>query len=731
MADENLLGREAQFLIVEARSHTTTPGPYTAANPAYPGAWATVSACQVERIEINDGSRPNMAVISFPDLRWDASSGLGFGDRIRITTDEETPADRTCVFSGFLVNRIAAFAGGQGSGNGVSAGYETNRWIAYDHRWLLSTGTAITGQVVRGPGDYDDYFTGDEAPKTPNETTRQWYTFLDGRRCVFNADGRPNKDTTDLSTYVDGGAGDYSLPIFAAREKDAEAWTVLDMLGYVTGWHNTVEHYFSFGDVLNNAYLTGADMAVVLNNVAVDGLDVLAAVDHILRQIGWSFREQYAYDGSPSLAYYKLNTAADAVRSTTYPTIRHELYAPEAGENIAAAVAAGSIMVHAAEMSSDISHVVNYAIGLGSPHRFEFTAELVPAWLDSDLVPDTEGDVYLTEADLQSDDDPDSYDYYSKYHTKGSSFKWDVGRRWALNESGLYTGGSYDRGMPFAFEDVVPAGYIESGGKVIYAAFKRQLLPCLTLDRSSPDWSANSVGIKVEFSLDGGTTWEILEGAIAALDDECGIYIQEPNLAEMLPKTEAAISGGTLDGTELNYWTSLSDDKLESRSFKDGEWNTRVRVTASVQLDQRLSASASPTTNLVSPFEHRQVYDYRNGYRLQERTSSSTYYSGSLAADDQDDSTAFDAHLDEIRTANEDLAVSGQFVLERLWLATFACGDVVERIAGREVELGVSYGGGERTVWPEIIQILILPQKQQMTLITRDLRFAVVAEPGL
>ncbi len=75
---------------------------------------------------------------------------------------------------------------------------------------------------------------------------------------------------------------------------------------------------------------------------------------------------------------------------------------------------------------------VNNPWGLGAPHRFEFTAELMPAWLDTDLNPDTDHP-YLTEAELQEESSPNDYSFYKYYHTRGDSLKRGVGRKWALN----------------------------------------------------------------------------------------------------------------------------------------------------------------------------------------------------------------------------------------------------------------------------------------------------------
>jgi len=147
-------------------------------------------------------------------------------------------------------------------------------------------------------------------------------------------------------------------------------------------------------------------------------------------------------------------------------------------------------------------------------------------------------------------------------------------------------------------------------------------------------------------------------------------------------------------------------------------------------MDQRLRLQSAPSPASGSPFNHRVLYDFSGQYKLQERCTSSSYYGGSLVSDDQDDSVWFGNHLQAVRDANEDASISGQFTLDRLWLddgngsPDFAVGDSIEAIAGRQYNLSASFNS--QTIYPEIIQIIYLPDKQKTKLITRDLRYAEV-----
>ncbi len=726
VADSQSISRTAQRLVVEAKRAQGSP-------PTYGPTWEPIWAAKVDRVDIASGATPSTATIWFPALRWQEGV-LKWADAVRIRTDETNPAERTVIFSGFVTSYMSDFSGGTEK----TKAFERCAVVCRDYRWLLSVTSPVFGQAIRGPDDYVNFGTPLQAP------IDHAYSMLSGRRAIFNIDGKPNRDPVDLKVLAPAGATLCYTPIFlapntiipnhpvAGEPYGAVPWTAKDMIRYILSPdQNNAYQYLT---ITNPASLTGLshpDWSRVLNHIVIDGLNALDAIEVVCKNLGWSFREDYDGDGNPNIVFYKLGAASAYTRSSSNPTILHSLHAPAVAESVDTAVAEGKKMLWSMTLAEDIAAVVNDPWGLGAPQRFEFTAELVPAWLDSDLTPDTannNANLFKTESDLQAETNPNQYSFYKYYHSRGSLFKRDVGRKWTLNESGRYSLPNYDRGMPFDFAGVIPARYIlDDAGKRLYAPAARCFLPCLTRDKDD----LNPLGITIEFSFDGGSTWQRVPGGITALKDEAGICVAEPNLAEMVDQAEGAISGGPLDGVQLNYWTSLCDDKLNGRSFKDGDWKTRVRVTASVQMDERLYMTADPSGASGSPFHHAQVYDFSAKYHLNQRTESSQFDGGGLPSRDADDSVWFANHLDAIRKANEDMSVSGQFTLERLWLGDgagspdFAVGDCVERITGREHSLKTQMAG--TAVYPEIVKIIYLPDKQKTKLITRDLRFAEVA----
>jgi len=710
--DAASLDRFAQQLVIEARRGHGSP-------PDYDTNWQIVWGAKVDRITINRDNRCSEATIWFPDLRWHETFDLYWGDMLRIRTDEPMAADRTVVFSGFITSYLSDFSGGTDR----NPAFERCAVVLSDYRWLLATTTIIFGQLARGPDDYTDYGQSAQAP------INDAYTWLSGRRAIFNANGRPNRDPVDLVLT------DYcSTPIFADPDI-AEPWTAGQMLRFILSplW-NKAYQYLPIPDPANLTGLDHDDWDKVLNHIVIDGLNIIEAVTLICKHLGWGFREDYENDGTVTLVFYKIGAASQYVRGDN-TTILHRLHAPAVGDTIADAIGEGKKMLWSMTLAEDIAAVVNNPWGVGSPDRFEITAELVPAWFDEDLIPDTSqenANLFFIEAELQEMTNPNGKDYYKYYHPRGNSFLRDVGRKWALNESGRYSpSSSCDRGMPFDFKDVIPAKYIlDSNGYRLFAPYNRRLLPCLTVDETD----LNSVGIKVEFSFDGGSTWQVIPASISSLKDEAGIYIDEANLAELVDEAEGTIDGGDLDGIKLNYWTSLCDDIINSCSFKEGQWYTRIRVTASIQLDRRLARQSQPSAAAGSPFHHLQIYDFSEKYGLAKRTSSSVFSGTDLPAWEVDSNTPanpwLDKHLQAIREANEDMSISGQFTLERLWLGDgsgkpeFCIGDCIAEITGRDYGLSKSFGGG--TVYPEIVQVIYLPDKQMTKLITRDLRFAEV-----
>jgi hypothetical protein len=748
-ADSKIPSRTAQRLVVEYKKGVGNP-------PRY-GAWQPLWDAKIDRIEINHGARPSNASIWFPTMGWDESPPVGWGDMVMIRTDEQSAGSRSVLFVGFAVNRICEFSGGS---ERPGAGFERNAVICIDHRWVLSMGQIHFGQYARGP---DDYYPAEEVSEGVVEAKWDSDIKLTAQRFIFNPDGKPNKDPIDEES--DSWP---KFPLFCnPGGSNAVHWTARDMIRYLL--HSSWVVIDDYLPITDPADLVGLEIITddkdnwgkVLNHIVIEGLNVIEAVELVCKHIGWSFRLDYDSYGRSYFVFYKVGIRDKFYREES-PVITHYLHAPKKDEVISDAVSEGRKMLWSMSLASDITPVVNKPIALGAPHRFEVTVPLVPAWFDDEFIPainqlptnpvtyDTSM-LYFTDTELQGYDDPDSIPYFKYFHSRGSERKI-IGRKWSLNESGFYKDpvpdppgeeAHYDRGEAFDWKTVIPPEYIietdkDAGTtKRLFAHYNRRLLPCLT----KLDDVDSSVGYKLEFSFDGGVIWQVIPCSVRLLDNECGIFLEESNLAEIVDKNEGQIEFGPLAGLPLNLYTSLADDKYSTkkfdkdeelghnRSFKDGEWRTRVRVTASVQMDRRIIAYSKLSPSSGSPFNQNQLYDWSDKYGLSKRTASSVYAAGSSSANEVDNQSEAEAHIDSLRKNNEDMSISGRFTLDRLWLGdgsgqpNFMVGDSIGYITGREVNLELlTFEGGK--VSPEIIQIIYLPETQKQVLITRDLRFA-------
>jgi hypothetical protein len=723
MADQNNLMRLAKYCTVEYRQ---------CSRDGIVGDWAALTNAKVISITLGQGSHYNQAEIELSDTRWNASRGVSWGYNIRCRYNN------TVLFAGFVVDFPSGYstAVADDAANPPEA-KEYVKMSCLDYRWLYNRCSPVYGQAARGIDDYN-----------PDGSKKEEATFMRGRRCVFNPSGFYNMDdnavsfTSSVWPFYPYNFTSYVFSDAVKKSASGSPWTAGKAINLLLSpIYNRIPAILVISDPLSLPGLTHADFDTVLDNVIADGLSVVDAVDLICDNIGWTFREQYTTSG-PVWVFYKPGMATGSTRVYTEsgynPCVQHTLHTPAVGENLGAADGAvkedGAKLVCALDLKEDIRPVVNEPWGLAAPHQVEISAELVPAWEDDDLHLPASGTtgLFYTESDLAVETNPNGLDFFKYHHAQGSTFLQDVGRKWALNESGKYTGGGYDRGPVFDFTSVgIDDDYIRDDptiaypdGKRLYGPFKRAFKPCLTFDKDS----LNPADIRLEWSCDGGTSWQELVCPRDILDGEAAIRLTIPNLAEIVDIDRGTITGGDYNGQEINFFTSLADDKHNSRAFKDGEWNTRVRITATIQMDQR-DVYYPATVYNGSPFKQAQVFDFADRYTTQQRCSSSTYYGGALPAWNTNEYAKLSAQMELIRKANEDMAIHGRCVLDRLWidgtnLPDIMLGDCVTSLTGRNYPLGQTLGS--RTVYPEIVEIQYLIQSQKQVLLLRDPRLSIV-----
>ncbi len=677
----------------------------SAGNPVTWGSWTTLLSCKINTIDFNMGKDSSRAVISFPALSWEQSP-INKCDKVRII------AGTTVLFCGYATKLSRGFA---------SRGNATTQHLTVevqDVRWLMTVGDVVYGQYARLSSAYQNNMQ--TIPLTTTSASPTPVAWLKGRRCIFNDNGRPNQDNSDAEIFAHSGSY-INQPVFTAIDSQAKYWSARDMLDYLFKTSYISYQYFPY--LLNASFATlgliHSDFDTELAAVNVDGANLLEAIDIICQQIGWSFRIDWdTTSGSENLAFFKRG-------SSTVHSETHAFYAASDSEPITDAIARGDMILIGMDMDEDISPVINEPIGLGGVQKYEATFELVPGWLDDDLVPDTET-LYLSDMEIKIAENPNSYDYFKYYHPKGSEFKPEVGRKWVLNETGNYSASStYNRGEIYDFSEAIYSTPVDD----TYAPFARYLKGCLSYVNqpfNSAKTKGDTLPVKVELSFNGGNTWHIVDGLIDALSEEFGIVISQPNLADLYVSDNDIISdpASELDGVSLNYWTSLCKDRFADIPW--GNWDTRCRVTCSVEMDQRL-VSEPAANGGGSLFRQRACFDLSDRYPFQQRETISIY-DADYPSDNLNLQTALDNHVTQIRKANQDKAISGRYTLDFLWWDNNGImirpGDLLAGITGRAFTFGVTSDG--TTKYPEISKVTVLGDTQQMQIYTRDVRFASI-----
>jgi hypothetical protein len=391
--------------------------------------------------------------------------------------------------------------------------------------------------------------------------------------------------------------------------------------------------------------------------------------------------------------------------------------------------------------SFDAAQIANVGRMLGERKIHEITAELTPAWLDSQLAvdwPDADDPLYMSEKDikeaLEAGDALNTVStYYKDYHTSGSGFnaKRVVGRKWALNETGRYADTTYyNRGGPFDLTTVIDG---LSADDITYVP-RPAVRPISMID------AENAAKVLLEWSVDGGTTWMEFQGRYELLEDEWGVFITQPNLAEITCADASGITDNTYGSgsektayAEVNFWTALFRDREKGYSFADDEWQLKLRLTASLAIDERLIAEEDNISASDIPYRLEGLWDFTQQYKYRQRESNSRYAAAGKNFDvrEYDHTASLASHLEEVTELARQRGRSATFTLPTIhlaegddpawWYKRFRVGDAIEGIAGRGISLQTRTGA-EGAEFVCIRQIIIAPELESETLITGDTR---------
>ena len=180
----------------------------------------------------------------------------------------------------------------------------------------------------------------------------------------------------------------------------------------------------------------------------------------------------------------------------------------------------------------------------------------------------------------------------------------------------------------------------------------------------------------LEYSVDSGTTWKPAEESwsFKLCPDQIGVYF---------------------DGMDI------------PQELYDAGNNWRLRITGTVAGDSRITTTAAKTSNAVNGRVFEQVLSMPDKFVKRWRQTTGTYQSklnttGSTA-DTQDDQTALDAYAVAMRNQNHFAEVDCEFRLPG-WHTYYQIGDVITKIAGREISLNAAPVGSTVQRYVQIVE---------------------------
>ena len=283
---------------------------------------------------------------------------------------------------------------------------------------------------------------------------------------------------------------------------------------------------------------------------------------------------------------------------------------------------------------------------IGDFDRYEVTLPLYAAWASS-------GDT-LTAFDLRKDGSE-----YAAHQTT-----W---RLFIANEAGDIDPTVSRFGQTPAMPDL-------TGTFTKYVPHRRVLEEPLTLASGTtqpqrfPQW--------LEYSVDSGTTWKPAEESWSykLCPDQIGVYF---------------------DGMDI------------PQELYDAGNNWRLRITGTVAGDSRITATALKTNDAANMRVVEKVLAMPEKFVRRYRSTSGPYESklntsGSVA-DEQDDQTVMDAYAEAIRNQNHFAEVDCEFRLPG-WHTYYEIGDVITKIAGREISLNAAPSGSSVQRYVQIVE---------------------------
>ncbi len=308
--------------------------------------------------------------------------------------------------------------------------------------------------------------------------------------------------------------------------------------------------------------------------------------------------------------------------------------------------------------SFDESGTRNAVRVLGDADQYEVTVELRPGWKPDAWVDVDPNDQAAVDAAIARIGTPEWDARYRLDKADGAALAshGHVLRRWVLNEHGGYLAADYQRAAGYWSDPTKwePYRWFTEGhvfllwirGDDGWSARRRRFLPPLAQWFQEGASQPTEIGIVVELSFDGGTSWRYCDAQVLVEANECAIYFQSPDLTAIVDP-----------GDDANDFV---------RAYIRGQ--LRVRVTANVEGDDAVvGAAPQRAASLLAPTRVDHVPQrgrLRRVWRHGANSELPTY--GIDTPDDRDDGPEARYLAERLRFDLETRRVQAQVVLPYL-----------------------------------------------------------------
>lgn len=370
-------------------------------------------------------------------------------------------------------------------------------------------------------------------------------------------------------------------------------------------------------------------------------------LDRLLIPHGWNWFIDYEPDDKPELSIFKIGEGPEK-----------ELFFQSRGQTLDLSESNTNRL----EITNSIGDSYNEAQVFGEREEAEVTLPLYAGWPADD---DT-----FTAAELAKDG--------AEY--EGHESAW---RLYIANEAG-------DIDPAVARPGGTPA--VPNLGSVFSTAtpHRRVLGEPLTYQQGKDDDYTSGVEagderhvrrpIVLEYSTDGGTTWQFEEPTwtVKLCPDQIGIYF---------------------DGQDI------------PTELKNAGDNMRLRITGTVFGDARVGGLATKQAHAVNGREYRQVFALPEKFQKRWRQDSGPYRSALIDsgndADERDDTTQAQSYAEQLRDQNHYAEVDGEYRLPGYHTSYYQIGDLLTKVAGREISLDAAPAGAPDPRYPQIMEIRV------------------------